>query len=939
MDFKQINDIIQSHKGLLEQEFSINNVKKSKQKNKYSCISCSSSDALHLYTETNTCHCYSCNSNWNVISFVMEMQGLDYINALKYLNQIYSLNLPIKTDTQIKKAESKLNKKFKEYKKLLIEKEIEKFRELDNEIYDKIRTVNSGKLDEYLTEEQKENLIKSYDDKLFENSLELEHKKGLIEDLTLEFADINEILEMEVINPKQKAFINDKLELLNKSIDAEDPHKMELINYFYNLKYDEYINYSKYTPNMIIDVNTYISENNKLDMLLNHKKSLLIAPTGSGKTFSILNMFKDMEKLLKKQNKKICFVVPNATQVQQVQEEYKIKGAWNDANQDLIFIQNTISCYTWDKFGKIEEDLSNTIVVLDEIHQIYTDMYRKHKIDSMIKNLNKCIGRIDITATPNKIDFNIYDFIMEYNQKVQTDYNVNVYENIDDNEIINIINSSKGKVALFKDDIGYLEAVCRRTTNKKFDIINSSNKDTNLTYANIIKSSTVGNIDLLCNTSVMVAGVNINEPNMSDIILVDVKDKATIKQYIARFRGLKNVNVHIFNNYQELNTVYSLENYINYTINEVQKTCDHLNIGRVEGLENIMMDDQIFFKSLERETMAHKINGIYVADTISIRNKIYTSYYNKCDIVSFISGLGEYFSNITRIQNDKPENTEIKEDKKEANKLAKEFIDELYKHKEYLIGYYDIKKGKAKKEVTNYLKENNLTKEKVIEYVEENHLEYMLDNTKVKKQIDGFTKLVLDKGYTVNLAYKLQTMNNKTKSNLFEKLNVLLYDEIKKECKEFLDDQSIEVRLYDFILDEFPLTTSYTDEDIDQALIKLYDMHKITLTNKKFKDYLGFVYIIDKKRTRITDNVKSVHISNNKYNKNNSSTYGQNEIEKEKMRTIVHKLIDYHTLDTICKEYQFNDIDKKCIKLIMDKKIDLIKIRKEKAVGIINIFN
>ena len=37
----------------------------------------------------------------------MEMQGLDYINALKYLNQTYSLNLPIKTDTQIKKAESK----------------------------------------------------------------------------------------------------------------------------------------------------------------------------------------------------------------------------------------------------------------------------------------------------------------------------------------------------------------------------------------------------------------------------------------------------------------------------------------------------------------------------------------------------------------------------------------------------------------------------------------------------------------------------------------------------------------------------------------------------------------------------------------------------------------------------------------------------------------
>src|SRR5690625_1240194 len=125
--------------------------------------------------------------------------------------------------------------------------------------------------------------------------------------------------------------------------------------------------------------------------------------------------------------------------------------------------------------------------------------------------------------------------------------------------------------------------------------------------------------------------------------------------------------------------------------------------------------------------------------------------------------------------------------------------------------------------------------------------------------------LIVNKGYTVNLAYKLQTMNNKTKSNLFEKLNVLLYDEIKKECKEFLDDKSIEVRLYDFILDEFPLTTTYTDEDIDRALIKLYDMHKIRLTNQKFKNYLNYIYIIDKKRIRLEENIKNVPPLNYKY--------------------------------------------------------------------------
>ncbi len=195
--------------------------------------------------------------------------------------------------------------------------------------------------------------------------------------------------------------------------------------------------------------------------------------------------------------------------------------------------------------------------------------------------------------------------------------------------------------------------------------------------------------------------------------------------------------------------------------------------------------------------------------------------------------------------------------------------------------------------------------------------------------------LIVNKGYTLNLDYKLQTMNNKTKSNLFEKLNVLLYDEIKKGCKEFLDDKNIEVRLYDFILDEFPLTTTYTDEDIDKALIKLYDMHKIKLTNQKFKNYLNYIYVIDSKRIRMENTSRNVPPSNYNYNKNNISIMEQNY----KNLTRVYKLIDYHTLDSICKEYKLNDIDKNCIKSVMDKKIDLIKNRKEKVLEIINIFN
>ena len=936
MNFKEINNIIQNSLNILKQEFERNNIKQSKEKNKYACISCNSSNALHLYSDTNTCYCYSCNSNWNVISFVMEVYNLDYINALKYLNQTYSLNLPIKTDTQVKKVESKLNKRFKEYKKLLIEKEIERFRELDNKIYDKIRKVNSGKLDEYLNEEQKENLIKSYDEKLFENSLELEYKKGLIENLTLEFANINEMLEMEVINPKQKAFIEAKLNLLNKSLDTENPNKMELINYFYNLKYNEYINYSKYTPNVIIDINNYISENNKLDMLLNHKKSLLIAPTGSGKTYSILSMFKDMEKLLEKQNKKVCFVVPNATQVQQIQEEYKIKGAWNDANQDLIFIQNTISCYTWDKFGKIEEDLSNTIVILDEIHQIYTDMYRKNKIDKMILNITKCSNRIDITATPNKINFKDYAYILEYKQKLHTNYNVKLYENIDDDKIIDIINNSNGKVSVFRDDIGYLEAISKRTY-KKTDTINSNNKDENITYSNIVKSGKLGDIDVVLHTSVIVAGVNIKEPNMSDIILINVKDIATIKQYVARYRGLENVNVHIFNNYKEISKIYSLENRINYELQKVENACNSFNKDRIEGLETIFIEESSIFKGLEKDLSIYKYNGVYKVDEISIRNRIYSSYYTNIDIVSFKNILEEYFNNIEIISNMKNESDEIKDDKKEANKIAKEYLEELEKHSQYLVGYYDIKKNSINTKVKEYLKANKLNKEKIIKYIEDNNLSIMLNNAKVKKKLNSFTKLVTETNYTPHLAYVLNNMHGRTKTIFKEKINVLMFDAIYEKYKDFMELNDINVRLYLFLLDEFPLTISYDDEIIKEKLELLKTKHNIELKEDRLRDYLNYIYIIDTKQIRMGNNGKSVTPINYINNKNINPWVLQNS--KIKTHKRVYCPIEYHSLDSICKEYKLNDLDKQCIQKIINNKLDLIKSRKETVIEHLTVFN
>ena len=119
MNFKEINDIIQGTSNILENEFIEHSIKKAKQKDKYSCISCKSSDGLHLYSDTNTCHCYSCGSTYNVVSFLMNVQGTNYIETIKYLDTKYNLNLPISKKKKDKEL-IELNKKLKVYKKRLI---------------------------------------------------------------------------------------------------------------------------------------------------------------------------------------------------------------------------------------------------------------------------------------------------------------------------------------------------------------------------------------------------------------------------------------------------------------------------------------------------------------------------------------------------------------------------------------------------------------------------------------------------------------------------------------------------------------------------------------------------------------------------------------------------------------------------------------------------
>ncbi|EQI18779.1 enzyme, helicase family domain protein, partial [Clostridioides difficile Y165] len=108
---------------------------------------------------------------------------------------------------------------------------------------------------------------------------------------------------------------------------------------------------------------------------------------------------------------------------------------------------------------------------------------------------------------------------------------------------------------------------------------------------------------MLLNTSVITAGVNINNPNVTDIIVIGEKDVGKIKQYVARARGAKSINVHIFNSYKTTNedsNVYSVE----WCINE--------NIKDVESLTNI-------YNKASKRDLPYRAIGIDISP-INIKN-------------------------------------------------------------------------------------------------------------------------------------------------------------------------------------------------------------------------------------------------------------------------------------------------------------------------------
>lgn len=684
------------------------------------------------------------------------------------------------------------------------------------------------------------------------------------------------------------------------------------------LKEIETINYSIYNSNISIDIDKYISEHETILMTmltrsLQGETNLLIAPTGSGKTYSIINMLKKVDDL---GEIKSIFIVPNSINVEQIKIEYKIPGAWGDIPVLPELEKGNVVVMTWDKFIQLDESiLKDYIVVLDEVHQTYIEMFRLKKINKLYENLATAKGQIHITATPNKLNFNNYDFILEYKQNNQTKYNVKLYNKVCDDTIRNIIKNSK-KFALLKDDTNYLNFIKENSPNKKIDVITSNTRNLSKAYKEIVTKSTMKKFDGICNTSVLMAGVNIYEPEITDIIIVGEKDIATIKQYVARFRDLKEVNVHIFNKYQEEESkIYDIEWQIEKISENRHDFINYYNSYQNKEFEEISLDIEPIRLNDSQEYYWNSELCKYTVNEIGIRNTCYTRYYSKADIQSFKVLLGEYFKEI--------EIVEIKETDNIARKIYNQISKEekeaalalLEKEKSILVGAVEIISNKITTKTENYLNNNEFNIDDLKKELENKNIDKYIQIGNIAKTINLYTKYVIENRYNYNLAWCIALKGNRSRGKFFSQLNNIVYREIENKYPNLMRYVKIEDKLYDLIVKTFTPGKSYTEEHL-KIFCEAFEMtiSGVKITTNKLAELLAQIYNVESKQVT---QVKGIDFIFNKI-------YYPNPLTKKKIK--INTVKGFLTLEDVIEQNKLDELSLKVLKNLLSERIREIEL-------------
>lgn len=534
-----------------------------------------STASMNIFKKANTLGCFGCGRNYNTIQVYMEIKGVSEEKAKQDLENLYE---KLKFDNLIEE-DPKDNKGNNGYKNILSSISF-KSTDLIQRYFNSRNIPNSIR---YLKKcgfkvgvNERDNICYVFENLIIEvtggNPKYLNHGKsepiilnyyknkpfviveGIVDGLSALHMKYNAIVLNGVENVSKLKIQKDFKYLIALDRDIAGVKKFSQLEK--KLEGTEYRYFDKLYLSRVKDLNDLLKINepirevinlksrylsmNVIDKLLQYNKSLLIAPTGIGKTTTIFNYC----LLCQEPNVKYVISCPNKIQNSQNENTFEgiqaiIKGV--KINYD-VNVYSVVYDRTHELVSSLKDKGYKVILIIDEAHNlVYSKGFRKSAIKKLLKAEYEADKSFRTTATADTIINDKYDYIVSIpNRELKVKHTkiLNLKGDRKSN-LIDIIEQNTydfDKTIVYSDNKELQEIIHEKFN---FYILNSDTQMDSYVYEDITKLETLKNN--LITTSVLQAGSNIKLPGEKVLFIFhcnSVKDLnyEKIVQAVSRVR-------------------------------------------------------------------------------------------------------------------------------------------------------------------------------------------------------------------------------------------------------------------------------------------------------------------------------------------------------------------------------------------------------------------
>jgi hypothetical protein len=394
----------------------------------------------------------------------------------------------------------------------------------------------------------------------------------------------------------------------------------------------------------IIKVKQYVPTEIAKEILCRNQRILVDSSTGSGKTTSFLNAFKELES-----DRKHFYIFATPTIALTLQNAGKhnimsIKGQTKNLFPKIFgYVKSGrrafISTYDMAPFlieilRSIEKHITFTLVV-DEMHKFITDYdlsYRYEAIKNLYEVSKKATSFIGLSGTIDDIYKNEFERVITIDnnnpQSPCQEVAVYTYEKKANAmvELVQLIEvwTKKRKLLIYiqsKRKIEQLKKILRRKGITVRTI--NANSKSNTTYKQLIEGETIDpNVQVLLTTSVIADGVNIQNDMEWEVIAVcnefsNLFNYSSIKQISNRLRNpYRRFSIYMQQPKNTDQQLFKLENAYNFRLGIAERITKEIN-------EHPYFDPRLF-----RTSIIERRYGIYQGtegleiDTLFLRHAV-----------------------------------------------------------------------------------------------------------------------------------------------------------------------------------------------------------------------------------------------------------------------------------------------------------------------------